>query len=69
MTTCLKAKDERIQIGFTGIIPIPVSVDSLSSQTIEASVYTWCGTTMVWDDHCKSRNEAARCHRYKGPHR
>ena len=37
MTTCLKAKDEHIQIGLTGIILIP------------------------------SRNEAARCHRYKGP--
>ena len=67
MTTCLKAKDELIQIRFTGITPIPVNVDSSSSQTIEASVCTWCGTTMIWDDHCKSRNEAARCHRYKGP--
>ena len=32
----------------------------------KASTCTWCGTNMMWDDHCKTREQAAQCHRYKG---
>jgi hypothetical protein len=31
----------------------------------QASVCTWCREHMMFDNHCKSREEAANCSNYK----
>ncbi|PZV07350.1 MAG: hypothetical protein DCF22_22190 [Leptolyngbya sp.] len=29
-----------------------------------ASTCTWCGKSMFWDNHCRTREEAANCSNY-----
>jgi hypothetical protein len=30
-----------------------------------ASTCTWCGKSMFWDNHCRTREEAANCSNYR----
>ncbi|WP_168535356.1 hypothetical protein [Anabaena sp. UHCC 0253] len=44
-------------------LTIPSQEDVLISPT--ASTCTWCGKNMMFNNHCKTREEAANCSNYR----